>query len=74
MRPKVMNGLVQKARVDREFRSKAVAELEQTLDAYGFELTDDELAAVREFHEHAAALSDAELEEQLAGDVSGHAA
>ena len=72
MRPELMTELVQKAKTDPEFRAGAVHDLEGTLQAYGFELTADELDLAREFRRNASTLSDAELEEQLSGDVAGH--
>jgi hypothetical protein len=69
----VIAGLVEKARTDSEFRSKAVADLDGTLAEYGFELSEEELAAARDLHAQAAGMTDAELEERLSSDVIGHA-
>jgi hypothetical protein len=64
--------LVERARTDKEFRANAVRDLEGTLTANGYELSEDELEAVRLFHARAVELSDEELEEELVGDVMGH--
>lgn len=65
MRDDVLTDLVDKAVNDPDFRSKAKDDLEGTLKAYNFDLTEDELAAVRDFHSQAAGKSDEELDEML---------
>ena len=65
MRDDVLAGLVDRAMTDPEFRRSAVADLDGTLAANGYELEPDELAAVREFHGQVAGKSEAEVEELL---------
>ena len=66
MRDDVLMDLVDKAVNDPEFRTKAKDDLEGTLKAYNFDLSEDELTAVRDFHSQAAGKSDEELDEMLA--------
>jgi hypothetical protein len=65
MRDEVLAGLVDKAMTDAEFRRSAVADLDGTLAAHGYELQPDELEAVREFHGQVAGKSEAEVQELL---------
>jgi hypothetical protein len=67
MRDDVLADLVDRAMTDADFRRRAVDDLDGTLEAEGFRLEPDELAAVREFHTQAAGKSDQELEELVAG-------
>jgi Ribosomally synthesized peptide prototyped by Frankia Franean1_4349. len=66
MRDEVLMDLVDRALSDEEFRSRAKDDPEGTLAAYGYELTDEELGAVKEFQSQVAGLSDEELEQALA--------
>jgi hypothetical protein len=70
MRDEVLAGLVDKAMTDAEFRRSAVADLDGTLAAHGYELQPDELEAVREFHGQVAGKSEAEVQELLASNAS----
>ncbi len=69
IRDEVLMGLVDLARTDSEFKRKARADLEGTLSEYGYELTGDELAAVKEFHRWSQEMSDEELDRTLAGSA-----
>jgi hypothetical protein len=81
MRDEVLTSLVERALRDGEFRQAARADLEPTLAQHGFDLTDEELDAVRLMQAQTADLSDEQLTEQLAamardgvaGDVVAHA-
>jgi hypothetical protein len=70
MRDEVLAGLVDKAMTDPDFRRSAVADLDGTLAAHGYELQPDELEAVREFHDQVAGKSEAEVEEFLTATAS----
>ena len=72
MNDKTLADLVERARTDKDFRTSAVRDLEGTLAANGFSLSDDEMEAVRLFHAQAVELTDEELERELVGDVMGH--
>jgi hypothetical protein len=82
MRDDVLTSLVERALADDEFRQAARADLEPTLARYGYDLTGEELDAVRLMQAQTADLSDEQLTEQLeamardgvAGDVVAHAA
>jgi hypothetical protein len=65
MRDDVLMNLVDRALTDPEFRTRAQEDLEGTLRAEGFDLSEEEMAAVREFHSQFAGLSDEEVEGQL---------
>lgn len=67
MRDQVLMDLVDRAMNDPEFRDRAREDLEGTLKAYGYELTPEELAAVKEFHAQAAGKSDEEINQALVG-------
>jgi len=69
IRDEVLVDLVDLARTDPEFKRKARADLEGTLNEYGYELTADELAAVKEFHRRTRDMSDEELDRTLAGSA-----
>ncbi len=49
MRDEVLMELVDRAMNDQEFRRKAQEDPEGTLKEYGYELTEEEMAAVKEF-------------------------
>lgn len=66
----VLIDLAVRVREDPEFRRKARADLEGTLNEYGYELTEEELAATREFHRRTRGMSDAELNQELAARAS----
>ena len=70
MRDEVMMDLVSRAMDDAEFRRRAQDDLDGTLSAYGYELTEDELAAAREFQSSVAGMSDEELTRELTGSGS----
>ena len=70
MRDDVLMQLTDRVMTDADFREHARRDLDDALRAAGFELNDEELAAVREFHGQTAGLSNAELEAALA-DPSG---
>ena len=61
MRDDVMSALVDKVMMDDGFRERARTDLDGALADSGFELEDDELQAVREFHGEMAGLSDDEV-------------
>jgi hypothetical protein len=65
MRDDVLANLVDRAMTDADFRRRAADDLDGTLEAEGFRLEPDELAAVREFHTQAAGKSDQELESAI---------
>jgi hypothetical protein len=67
MRDDILMQLVDKATSDPGFRAKALADLDGALSEAGFDLTDEELAAVREFQARTQGKSDAEIDEALAG-------
>ena len=67
MRDEVLMDLVDRAMNDQEFRDRARGDLEGTLRAYGYDLTPEELAAVKEFHAQAAGKSDEEVNQMLGG-------
>jgi hypothetical protein len=68
MRDDVLMDLVDKAINDPAFRVQAQSNLEATLAAHNIELTDDELAAVKEFQAQAAGMSEQELDQMLTGN------
>jgi hypothetical protein len=70
IRDEVLMNLVNQARTDPEFRRKARADLEGTLNEYGYELTEEELAPTREFHRRTQGMSDTELNRALAERAS----
>ena len=61
----VLTELVDRAASDPEFRRRALDDLEGTLAAEGYALSDEELAAVRDLHAQAAGLPDDEIDRQL---------
>jgi hypothetical protein len=65
MRDEILADLVDRAMTDSEFRRSAITDLEGTLAASGYNLQQDELEAVREFHDQVAGKSEAEVEELL---------
>ena len=67
MRDEVLMDLVDRAMNDPEFRERARASPPGPLAAYGYDLTPEELAAVREFHAQAAGKSDEEVDQMLGG-------
>ncbi len=67
MRDDVMISLIDQAMSNAEFRQKALANLEGTLQEYGYDLDSDEMAAVREFHAQTAGKSSEEIDTILAG-------
>lgn len=66
----VLRNLVNQARTDPEFKRKARADLEGTLNEYGYELNEEELAAAREFHRQTQRMDDAQLNRELARRAS----
>jgi hypothetical protein len=65
MRDDVLMQLVDKATSDPAFRAKALVDLDAALSEAGFDLTDEELSAVREFHSRTNGMSEAEVEALL---------
>lgn len=61
MRDDVLMRFTDRVMNDAEFRTMARADLDGALREGGFDLNDDELSAVREFHRSASGLSDEEL-------------
>ena len=53
--------LVDLARTNPDFKRRARADLEGALSEYGYELTEEELAAVKEFNGRSRGMSDVEL-------------
>jgi hypothetical protein len=80
VRDDVLTSLVDRALTDEQFRQAARADLEPTLAQHGYNLTDEELDAVRLMQAQTADLSDEQVTEQLAamakdgvsGDVVAH--
>ncbi len=70
IRDEVLMDLVDLARTNPEFKRRARADLEGALHEYGYELTADELVAVKEFHRRTLEMSDAELNRTLAERAS----
>lgn len=68
MRDKILMQLVDKAINEPEFRANARKDVEGVLRAYGYDLTPDEMAAVKAFQAETAGLSDGELDAVLAGN------
>jgi hypothetical protein len=66
MRDDVLADLVDRAMTDADFRRRAADDLDGTLQAEGFRLEPDELAAVREFHAQVAGKSDEEVDALVA--------
>lgn len=69
MRDDVLMRLMDRVMSDADFRRRLRSDLDGTLRIEDFQLTEDELMAVREFHRHTAGLGDAELELALADPV-----
>jgi hypothetical protein len=80
MRDEVLTSLVERALADEQFRQAARSDLEPTLAQHGYDLTDEELDAVRLMQAQTADLSDEQVIAQLeamvrdgvAGDVVAH--
>jgi hypothetical protein len=68
MRDQILMQLVDKAISDPEFRANARKNVEGVLRAYGYDLTPDELGAVKAFQAETAGLSDGDLDSVLAGN------
>ena len=66
IRDDVLLSLVDHAMGDEDFRRKAQVNLDATLKEHGYNLTEEELGAVRDFHSQVVGLSDHELREQVA--------
>ena len=72
-RDEVLMGLVYRARTDPEFKRNARNALDRLLiDVYRYDLTEEELAACREFHAQTVGLTDEQLDQKLA-DAAGPA-
>ncbi len=71
MRDEVLIELVDKAMNDHEFRRKAQEDPERTLNEYGYELTGEEMAAVKEFHSQTKGMTDEHIDRALAGNAGG---
>jgi hypothetical protein len=61
----VLMRLTDRLMTDAQFRTRARADLDAALRDGGFQLSEDELAAVRAFHREAAGLGEAELDAAL---------
>ena len=72
MRDEVLIQLVDKAMTDPQFRDRALEDLDAALSEHGFELEEDELAAVREFHAEVAGKSPEEVDGILKEAASGN--
>ena len=66
MRDDVLTSLVERALADDDFRRAARDNLEPTLREHGYDLTNDELDALRLMQAQTADWSDEQLTEQLA--------
>ncbi len=73
MRDEVLMELVDKAMNDGEFRRKAQENPEGTLSEYGYELTTEEMAAVKEFHSQTQGMTNEQIDRALAGNAGGQA-
>ena len=71
MRDEVLMELVDKAMNDDGFKEKARDDLEGTLEEYGYDLTPEEYAAVKEFHEQTAGMTHEEVDRALARNAGG---
>ena len=69
VRDEVLMRLVDQAMNDEDFRKSAQRDPEGTLRDHGYELTDTELAAVKEFHAEVASHSDEELQRAISGNA-----
>ncbi len=67
MRDEVLMQLVDRAMSDEDFRNRARQDPEGTLRAEGFDLDDEEMAAVKQFQAETSGLSDDELNQAIAG-------
>jgi hypothetical protein len=67
IRDEVLVDLVNLLRSDPVFKRRVRADLEGTLSEYGYELTEDELAAANEFHRRTQGMSEAQFTQALAG-------
>jgi hypothetical protein len=65
-RDDVLMRLMDRAMADEDFRRRAHDDPEGTLRAEGFDLSGEELAAVKEFQQQVAGLSDEELQRAIA--------
>jgi hypothetical protein len=81
MRDDVLTSLVERALADEDFRRAARENLEPTLREHGYDLSDEEMAAVRLMQAQTAGWSDEQLTGQLTtmardgvdGEVVAHA-
>ena len=69
MRDDVLMQLVDKAMSDPDFRVHAQRDPDGALAAHGFDLNDDELAAVKEFQQQTSGLPDEELNRTIGEQV-----
>lgn len=65
IREDALRGLTILAINDRRFRSEAVNDLEGTLRRYGYDLNDQEMEEVRNFHSSVANMNDEEIVREL---------
>lgn len=65
MNDQLLMEIVDKARTDDQFRSKAILDPDGTLEEYGYEPGPEELEAIRAFHSEHAGKSPDELAELL---------
>ncbi len=69
MRESVLRDLAEKAATDPEFLALARRDLEGTLARYGYDLTPDELRAVKDLQRRTAILGNGTLAAMLAGGL-----
>ena len=71
MRDEVLMSVIDRAVGDDDFRQRAQRDPEATLRDEGYDLTDDEMAAVKEFQSEVLGLSDDELQARLTRRQAG---
>lgn len=71
MRDEVLMDLLDRAVSDRAFRDRATDDLEGALDEYGYDLTEEEYAAVKGFREQTQGMSEEEVDRTLARNAGG---
>ncbi len=67
MRDEVLTELVNRGLDDEDFRGRMLQDPEGTLEAEGYQLEEEELAAVRDFHQQVSGVPEGELDEAIAG-------
>ena len=64
--------VLERLRVDPDFRERSKGDLDALLAAEGYELSEDELQTARDMHRTAQDMSDEEIDALLMQEVSGH--